>query len=152
MRINPDVYLSGVSYFTREGRMNELMEFLAGFVRLVHADRYYKSLLIKNRGSSYLDIITASDIAYIVSLIKNSDNVWLKRKTPDGDLVKSLYTSGKGIKRVYGVTRVSPQTPNLRMCSCECANVLKHIHTFALLLWCPRTKCECANVLEHFHT
>ena len=84
--------------------MNELMEFLAGFVRLVHADRYYKSLLIENRGSSYLDIITASDIAYVVSLIKNSDNVWLKTKTPDGDLVKSLFTSGKGIKRVYGVT------------------------------------------------
>ena len=84
--------------------MNELMEFLAGLVRLVHADRYYKNLLIKNRGSSYLDIITASDIAYVVSLIKNSDNVWLKRKTPDGSIVKSLYTSGKGIKREYGVT------------------------------------------------
>jgi len=37
-------------------------------------------------------------------LIKNSDDVWLKKKTPDGKIVKSLYTSGKGIKRVYGVT------------------------------------------------
>ena len=71
--------------------MDELMEFLASYVRVVHADRYYKNLLIKNRGSSYLDIITASDIAYVVSLIKNSDDVWLKRKTADGELVKSLY-------------------------------------------------------------
>ena len=100
----PDDYTTGVSYFEEEGRMDELMEFLASYVRVVHADRYYKNLLIKNRGSSYLDIITASDIAYVVSLIKNSDDVWLKRKTADGELVKSLYTSGKGIKRVYGVT------------------------------------------------
>ena len=84
--------------------MDELMEFLASYVRVVHADRYYKNLLVKNRGSSYLDIITASDIAYVVSLIKNNDAVWLKMKTPDGELMQSLYTSGKGIKRVYGVT------------------------------------------------
>ena len=37
-------------------------------------------------------------------MIKNSDDVWLKKKTLDGKLVKLLYTSGKGIKRVYGVT------------------------------------------------
>jgi hypothetical protein len=36
--IIPDDYSSGVMYFQEEGRMDELMEFLAGFVRLVHAD------------------------------------------------------------------------------------------------------------------
>ena len=80
------------------------MEFLAGYVRAVHANRYYKSLLIKNPGSTYLDIITASDVAYIVSLLNNSDKVWLGMTTSDGDLLKPQYTSGKGIKRVYGVT------------------------------------------------
>jgi hypothetical protein len=100
----PEELSLGVTHFKDAGRLDELMEFLAGYVRVVHANRYYKSLLIKNRGSSYLDIITASDVAYIVSLINNSDCVWLDMKTPDGELVKPRYSSGKGLKHVYGVT------------------------------------------------
>ena len=100
----PEELSLGVTYFKNNTRLDELMEFLAGYVRVVHANRYYKSLLIKNPGSSYLDIITASDVAYIVSLISNSDKVWLGMTTSDGDLLKPQYTSGKGIKRVYGVT------------------------------------------------
>ena len=104
MLIVPEEYTSGLKFFRKNGRIDEVMEFLARYVRLVHANCYYKSLLIANCGSSYLDIITASDFAYVLSLIMNSVEVWLKRKTPDGKLVKPLYTSGKGIKRVYGVT------------------------------------------------
>lgn len=100
----PEELSLGVMYFKENGRLDELMEFLAGYVRVVHAKRYYKSLLIKNCGSSYLDIITASDVAYIVSLFNNNDKVWLNMKTADGELVKPQYSSGKGIKRVYGVT------------------------------------------------
>ena len=104
MLIVPEEYTSGLKFFRKNGRMDELMEFLATFVRLVHANRYYKGLLIANCGSSYLDIITASDVAYVLSLMMNSIEVWLKRKTADGKLVKPLYTSGKGVKREYGVT------------------------------------------------
>ena len=104
MLVVPEEYTSGLKFFKKNGRMDELMEFLARFVRLVHANRYYKGLLVANCGSSYLDIITASDVAYVLSLIMNSCEVWLKRKTADGKLVKPLYTSGKGVKRVYGVT------------------------------------------------
>lgn len=80
------------------------MEFLAGYVRVVHSDRYYRTVLVKYRGASYLDIITVSDIAYVVSLIKNSGNVWLNMKTPEGKKAKPLYTTGEGLKREYGVT------------------------------------------------
>ena len=80
------------------------MEFLAGYVHVVHSDHYYRTVLLKYPGSSYLDIITASDIAYIVSLIKNSNSVWLKMKTSDGKIVKPLYTAGEGLKWMYGVT------------------------------------------------
>ena len=104
MLVVPEEYTSGLKFFKKNGRMDELMEFMARFVRLVHANRYYKGLLVANCGSSYLDIITASDVAYVLSLIMNSGEVWLKRKTADGKLVKPLYTSGKGVKREYGVT------------------------------------------------
>jgi len=84
--------------------MDELMEFLAGYVRVVHSDRYYRTVLLKYCGTSYLDIITASDVAYIVCLIKNSNHVWLKRKNSDGKLVKPLFTAGERLKRIYGIT------------------------------------------------
>ena len=104
MLIVPEEFTSGVKFFRKNGRMDELMDFLARYVRLVHANRYYKRLLVKNCDSSYLDIITASDVAYVLSLMMNNVDVWLKRKTPDGKIVKPLYTSGTGVKRVYGVT------------------------------------------------
>ena len=90
----PEELSLGVMYFKENGRLDELMEFLAGYVRVVHAKRYYKSLLIKNCGSSYLDIITASDVAYIVSLFNNNEQVWVNMHTADGELDKLQYSSG----------------------------------------------------------
>ena len=55
-----------MNYFKEKDIMDELMEFLAGYVRVVHSDHYYRTVLLKYCGSSYLDIITASNIAYIV--------------------------------------------------------------------------------------
>ena len=77
-------------------RWDDLMEFLARYVRFIHEDRYYKSLLIVNCGLLYWH--------NVVSFIMNSNSVWLKRRTADGDLMKPLYTLGKGVKHVYGVT------------------------------------------------
>jgi hypothetical protein len=59
---------------------------------------------------TFLEMITPSDIAYVISLIKNSQGVW------DQDLrvaasphvlggeekLRPIFTSGKGKKRVFG--------------------------------------------------
>ena len=63
-------------------------------------------------GRSFLDIIGPSDIAYIVSIIKNSKGMWDQdiqmqelgeeaKKNPEKKL-KQLFTSGSGQKRTQG--------------------------------------------------
>ena len=60
-------------------KMGELMEFLVYYARLVHSNRYYRSVLLNNPGATFMDIITASDIAYMITLIKNSQHVWTQQ-------------------------------------------------------------------------
>ena len=81
LTMNPDEYTVGVKYFHERNRLDEVMNFLASYVRVVHADRYYRTLLHKQPGSSYLDIITASDVAYVLALLQNNVSVWLKKNT-----------------------------------------------------------------------
>ena len=104
LTMNPDEYVLGVKYFHQRNRLDEVMNFLARYVRVVHADRYYRTLLRKQPGSSYLDIITASDVAYVLALLQNNVSVWLKKRTPEGNLSKPLFSAGEGKKRVYGIT------------------------------------------------
>ena len=55
--------------------MEELMGFLVAYVNVskVHCDCYFVNLLVNNPGgSSYLDIVNPSDIAYGAMLLKNS--------------------------------------------------------------------------------
>ena len=60
--------------------MPELMEFLAYYTtRLIHSNRYYRSVLLNNPGATFMDIITASDIAYAITLVKNNLHVWTQQ-------------------------------------------------------------------------
>ena len=82
------------------------MCFLVAYVRKVHNDRYFVNLLVNNPGSSYLDILTASDIAYTATVLQNSQKVWMEKAKNDGTVtdknIKTLFTSGKGKKRTLG--------------------------------------------------
>jgi hypothetical protein len=78
----------------------------------VHSDEFIRKCLHYNAGRSYLDVDGPGDIAYIVSIIKNSTDMW------DQDLriqelgaqaigsqekkLKPLFTSGSGQKRTQG--------------------------------------------------
>ena len=75
--MDPDDLAKGVTFWTVQKRMDELCEFLAYYARQVHSKRYYRSALVTNPGATFLDIITASDVAYAVSLIKNGRLVWI---------------------------------------------------------------------------
>lgn len=93
--------------------MKALMGFLVIYVRKVHCDRYFVRLLVNNPGSSYLDVVTASDIAYAATLLKNSGEVWSDKVKNDGKVSdasnKTLFTSGKGKKRTLGTSMWSEE-------------------------------------------
>ena len=64
-----------------------LYDFFARYVRRVHSDDFTKKTLFKNPQTSFVDIIGPSDIAYIISIIKNSGEVWdqdMKMKVKGG--------------------------------------------------------------------
>jgi hypothetical protein len=72
---NVNKNVKGLAFFRDTDRMEKLMGFLVAYVnvRKVHCDCYFVNLLVNNPGgSSYLDIVTPSDIAYGATLLKNS--------------------------------------------------------------------------------
>ena len=78
--IDQDNLSNGVMHWHKNKKMDELMDFLSRYVRNVHADCYFEKLLLHNPGCTYLDIITPSDIAYVISVIKNSAHLWLQKR------------------------------------------------------------------------
>ena len=107
--INPVDYSKGIKPFlTSANGMNQLCEFLARYVRKLHSDRYLKNILRQNIGTSFLDIIGPNNVAYVISLLKNSKEVWLQAPQTEDDEVqegkkkrkKPVFTAGEGKKHV----------------------------------------------------
>ena len=78
--INPDGSSNRVMHWHRNKKMDELMDFLSRYVRNVHADCYFRKLLLNSPGCTFLDIITPSDIDYVISVIKNSAHLCLLKR------------------------------------------------------------------------
>ena len=52
-----------------------------------------------------MEIIGPSDVAYVISLLKNSIDVWkYDLRRPEGTRPKPLYTNGENMKRECGKT------------------------------------------------
>ena len=103
-----------------------LYDFFARYVRRVHSDDFIRKALLKTPKTSFVDIIGPSDIAYVISIIKNSGDVWSQdvKMVEMGVRVmgsrekknKPLFTQGEGAHRVkeqreskvrvYGILKV----------------------------------------------
>ncbi len=53
-----------------------MYKFFARYVRKVYSDSYIKTDLKNNEGLSFVDKITPSDIAFVISVLKNGCQVW----------------------------------------------------------------------------
>ena len=92
-----------------------IYEFFTRYVRRIHPDTHWKRAMKMNPNVVWFQLITPSDIAFVISLIKNGMPVW-KRKTAlfkSDDLrktkAKPLFTSGEGQKRSFGKTTWSKE-------------------------------------------
>jgi hypothetical protein len=92
--------------------LNQIFNLITRYVQKVHSDEHIRKCLRYSAGRSFLDIIGPGDIAYIVSKIINSKDVWdqdiqMKElgaqamRNPEKKL-KPLFTSGSGQKRTQG--------------------------------------------------
>ncbi len=53
-----------------------MYKFFARYVRKVYSDSDVKTDLKNNEGLSFIDKITPSDIAFVISVLKNGRKVW----------------------------------------------------------------------------
>ena len=102
-----------------EGERSEglikIYEFFTRYVRRIHPDTHWKRTMKANPNIVWFQLITPSDIAFVISMLKNGMPVW-KRKTTlfvSDELTrtkaKPLFTSGEGQKRKFGRTTWSKE-------------------------------------------
>jgi hypothetical protein len=130
--LDPDKLAKGVVPYIKnnvdKAALYPIYDFFVRYVRKLHSDKYIKSTLKNNRGQSFLELIGPSDVAYVITLLKNSIEVW-KHEPPskvaetDGETVeeveaaapgtsavpKPLYTRGAHVKRTFGKTAWSDE-------------------------------------------
>ncbi len=75
--LDPDLLGEIVKIEQGSNLLNQIFNLFARYVRKVHSDKHICKVLMRyNAGRSFLDIIGPSDIAYIVSIMKNSKGMW----------------------------------------------------------------------------
>ncbi len=89
-----------------------LYMFFVRYVRKVHSDGAIKSELRNNEGLLFIDIISPSDITFVISVIKNGRDVWdqkIRMKELGAAVhgerevkVRPLFTEGTGKKKEQG--------------------------------------------------
>ncbi len=73
--IDPDKLKNGINDYPLSQDKEILYGFFARYVRKVHSDSAIKNELRSNEGLSFVDIISPSDIVFVISVIKNVQNV-----------------------------------------------------------------------------
>jgi hypothetical protein len=110
--LDPDLMGEMVKIEQGSDLLNQIFNLIARYVWKVHSVEHIHKVICYNAGRSFLNIIGPSDIAYIVSIIKNSKGMWDQdirmqelgeeaKENPENK-VKPLFTSGSGQKRTQG--------------------------------------------------
>jgi hypothetical protein len=117
--IDPDKLKNGITNYPSTEDKEILYMFFARYVRKAHSNSAIKRELRNNGGLLFDDIISPSDIAFVISEIKNGRDVWdqkIRMKEMGAAVhgkqnvkVRPLFTEGTGEKkskvRVCGVMR-----------------------------------------------
>jgi hypothetical protein len=110
--LDPDLLGEMVKIEQGSNLLDQIFNLISRYVRKVHSDEHIRKVIRYNAGRSFLNIIGPSDIAHIISIIKNSKGMWYQdiqmhwlgeeaKENPEKKL-KSLFSSGSGPKRTQG--------------------------------------------------
>ena len=108
--VEPDPLSEGFTRYAQSGMEHLVFEFLLNYVRRFKSDKDWRKLLKKNPEKPFLLFVTPSDIAFILSLIKNGLGMWEQgrrlQENPTRVEKKALplFTKGEGQKRESGRT------------------------------------------------
>ena len=95
--------------FIKNDNFHKLFEFITLYIQRFYSDAHLRKCMKKFVNRVFLELISPSDIAYMLALIKNGKGVWDQdvkmAANPHGSGEKKLhrlFTSGKGKKRLFG--------------------------------------------------
>jgi hypothetical protein len=74
--LHPDLLGEMVKIERGSNLLNQIVNLIARYVWKVHSDEHIHKEISYNAGRSFLDVIGPSDMAYILSIIKNSKGMW----------------------------------------------------------------------------
>jgi hypothetical protein len=74
--LDPDLLGEMVKIEQGSDLLDQIFNLIARYVWKVHSYEHICKVIHYSSGRSFLDIIGPSDIAYIVSIIKNSTGLW----------------------------------------------------------------------------
>jgi hypothetical protein len=90
-------------------------EFFTQYVWRIHPDTHWKRTMKNNANKFFFQLITPSNIAFVILLLKNGIPVWNKKKVlfktdkMRKTKAKTLFSSGEGQKRSFGKTTWSKE-------------------------------------------
>jgi len=108
--VEPGPLSEGFARYDASEMEHYVFEFLLNYVRRVKSDMEWKKLLKRNPEKPFLMFVTPSDIAFILSLIKNGMKMWDQAKgqednpTERESKAQPLFTKGEGQKRESGMS------------------------------------------------
>ncbi len=89
--------------------------FFARYVRKAHSDSAIKKELRNNEGLSFVDIISPSNIAFVISVIKNGWNVW-DQTIRMGELGAAVHGKGEVKLRPLFTEGTEKKKSKVRVC------------------------------------
>ena len=78
--VNPDKLSKGVDEYFDVGNESAVFEFVRTYVRRIASDASWRKMMKMYPGTPVFNMITPSDIAYVLSIIKNGKESWDQTK------------------------------------------------------------------------
>ena len=103
----PDELGKGFQDYIKLSLEHVVYDFICTYVRRMKPDTRWKKLLTMNPGRPFICFFTPSDIAYVLAIIKNGQDMWdqaKKQSTSPEKKLRPLFSAGEGRKRKSGIS------------------------------------------------
>jgi hypothetical protein len=107
VKVWPDELGKGFDEYVKLQQEHVVYDFMCTYVRRMRPDKRWKKMMTLNPGWPFICLFTPSDIAYVLAVIKNGQEMWDQAKNPSASPEKKLrplFSSGEGRKKESGIS------------------------------------------------
>jgi hypothetical protein len=107
----PDESAEGIEEYMNLNTHHVVYEFMTTYVQRIYPDTVWKCNMEQSPNIVFFQMVTPSNIAYVILLVKNGKSLWDQKKRQMNNpgmggekKERPLFTRGEGKKRTYGKT------------------------------------------------